>query len=116
MFVHYQERIEIVKGTYILVVDSLIPMVEFITTFMTPETCESLLSNVNNTDKSDPKNWMDNGICCVTGAPMEHRVARVICDGNYEYWEKRLYMVPKDEDLKKMYTNMRQERGLTITP
>jgi hypothetical protein len=101
--VRYQERIETLPGEYLMVHDHLIPLDEFVLTFMTPETVESLLSNSAGFPESSDRGWDDNGYCCVTGARLEHRVVGVICPGNVEETLKRLHHVPGDDELLELY-------------
>lgn len=103
--VHYQERIEVYKGRYILVVDVLMPINEFLT-FHNPEITESLLSNTSGSRDND-KGWMDNGVCCVTGAYLEHRVVGVICPGNFKHASDNLHQCLKDADLLATYKAQR---------
>ncbi len=106
--VRYQERIEVTKGRYIMVHDHLIPLDEFVLTFMTPETVENLLSNPGGSDWTD-RGWEDNGICCVTGAYLEHRVVGVICPSNYDFTMKSLHRCPGDDELLEVYKCEKQQ-------
>lgn len=99
--VRYQERIEIRKGRYILVVDTLMPLNEFLE-FTTPETIETLLSNTSGSSESDC-GWQDNGVCCVTGAYLEQRVVGVICPSNFKNVSNQLIPCLSDAELLAEY-------------
>jgi hypothetical protein len=108
-FVRYQERIRInapgVDEKFITVTDTLMPINEFLN-WTTPETVESLLSNVYEFSDATGKrqdNWQDNGVCCITQAPLEHRVLAVVCEGNLAYTKSRMQDCPTDDELKEQY-------------
>jgi len=108
-FVRYQERIFVKgKGCYekfIMVTDTLMALNDFLN-FTTPETVESLLSNVDScldARGNIKENWQDNGVCCVTQAPLEHRVLAVVCMSNFDETNSRLQKCPTDDELLEQY-------------
>jgi hypothetical protein len=108
-FVRYQERICVnapgCREKFIMVTDALMPLNEFLT-WTTPETVESLLSNVYEYLDAEGKrqdNWQDNGLCCVTQAPLEHRVLAVVCEGNLSDTKLRMWDCPSDDELLEQY-------------
>ena len=102
IFCRYQERITVVKGRYILVVDVLMPMTEMMGQFMDEILVEDLLNrSPGNADSDD--GWQDDGICSYTGAYLENRIAKVVSTANYNDEVQRLHNVPNKDTLKEAY-------------
>lgn len=104
MYIHYQERIELRKGRYILVVNYIEPLAKF---GFDEIITQSLLNAMNTSDA-----WQDNGYCCITGAPLEHRILKVIADDNYNVENVDLIPCPSDDELLKQYNEYKKESTL----
>ena len=105
MYIHYQERIELRKGRYMLVVNTIMPLNQFVESMFDEVITESLMNAMNTSDA-----WQDNGYCCVTGAPLEHRILKVISSTNYGFEISKLIITcPNNETLLKLYNEYKQE-------